>query len=167
MRWIVNLLLILVAVVLQVGFFGASRPLGVIPNISLILATLAYLMLDRKEALWFALIISLLLDSLSGAYFGLMTALVFSCIVIAHLASIALGPKVLLPAMISVLGTGFIYFIISAVWLGIIQSSLRHLLLLLLSQLIVDGIFTAASYPLVKLILLISAIPSQRRLARG
>ncbi len=67
-------ILILATIWLQVNFLGALRPFGVVPNVMLITVALVALTATASEAIMAAIVGGCILDSLSGADFGLRTA---------------------------------------------------------------------------------------------
>jgi rod shape-determining protein MreD len=70
-KFIIRLALILVAVWLQVSFFGAARIFGIMPDVLLVVIIYAGLICSASEAVWMALVGGLLLDLDSGVDFGL------------------------------------------------------------------------------------------------
>lgn len=59
---------------LEVSFFGAWRPLGILPNLFLVVLLISSLIVPTSEALMMGLGGGLLLDFVSGSDFGLRTA---------------------------------------------------------------------------------------------
>lgn len=80
-----RLALVVLAVALQVGVFGYIRPLGVMPNLVLIVVILASLLTTATRAVLLAIVGGLLLDIVSGTDPGLRTAF----LTLAALAAVA------------------------------------------------------------------------------
>lgn len=74
MTWALRIALVLAAVALQVSWFGYVRPLGIMPNLMMIIVILAAMVTSASRALIMALVGGVLLDALSGADPGLRTA---------------------------------------------------------------------------------------------
>lgn len=62
------------AVIVQITYLAGWRPLGVVPNLALIVVTSLSLNASSSEALWVALGSGVVLDLASGTDFGLKTA---------------------------------------------------------------------------------------------
>ncbi|HSH31761.1 MAG TPA: hypothetical protein VK963_03805 [Candidatus Saccharimonadales bacterium] len=71
MRVVTLALVVLLSVWLQVSFLGAARPLGVLPNLLLVVVIYAGLAATATEAVAMALGGGILLDVVSGTDFGL------------------------------------------------------------------------------------------------
>ena len=65
---------LLVVVLLQSYFFGAMRPLGVLPNLLLVMLTYLAMLRPASQSLAVAILGGLLLDLISGTDFGLRMA---------------------------------------------------------------------------------------------
>ncbi len=71
MKGVIRILLVLLAVWLQVSFFGAFRIFDVLPNVLLVLIIYAGLICRVSDAVLMALVGGILLDLSSGVDFGL------------------------------------------------------------------------------------------------
>ena len=74
MRRIMFAIVMGVVIGLQLGFVPAMRPLGVVPDLALVMVVLVGLMGTASRALVVAVVAGLLLDLSSGSDFGLRTA---------------------------------------------------------------------------------------------
>lgn len=74
MRLAMRIVIILLAVWLQVAFFGQLRPFGIIPNLVVIVIVLSALLSEATPTVASAVGAGLLLDLASGTDFGLRTA---------------------------------------------------------------------------------------------
>ncbi|MBW3537971.1 hypothetical protein KY386_00585 [Candidatus Parcubacteria bacterium] len=74
MRLAVLILVVLLSVWLQASFFGAMRPLGVVPNLLLVVVIYAGLVGTATESVAMALAGGMVLDLASGVDFGLRMA---------------------------------------------------------------------------------------------
>jgi rod shape-determining protein MreD len=70
-KGVIRILLVLIAVWLQVSFFGAFRIFDVLPNVMLVLIIYAGLICRVSDAVLMALVGGILLDLSSGVDFGL------------------------------------------------------------------------------------------------
>jgi rod shape-determining protein MreD len=80
----------LLAVLLEVSFFGHVRPFGVMPNLMIIVITISAMWSQATPTLVAALLGGLLLDGASGTDFGLRTAF-FAALALAVIAARQLG----------------------------------------------------------------------------
>lgn len=80
----------LVAVLLEVAFFGHVRPFGVMPNLMIIVVTISAMWSQATPTLVAALLGGLLLDGASGTDFGLRTAF-FAALALTVIAARQLG----------------------------------------------------------------------------
>lgn len=90
MKTILVLLGVILAACIQVAWFGHVRPLGVMPNIVLIIVIVSALWWEATPSLAVALLGGLLLDLTSGSDFGLRMGF-FSVVVLAIVALKQLG----------------------------------------------------------------------------
>ncbi len=75
MRRLAAAILIALAAILQVSLLPALRPLGVVPDLTLVVVVLVSLWLATSESLIAAALSGLLLDIASGSNFGLWTGI--------------------------------------------------------------------------------------------
>jgi len=105
MKRLALIALTIVAVVLQIGLLPALRPLGVVPNIMLVLVVLVGLEGTASAALTMAVVTGLAVDLASGANFGLWTGtLVLAALAagLIHRAGIELGGPLVAIVMVTV-----------------------------------------------------------------
>jgi rod shape-determining protein MreD len=92
---------VVAAVILQIAYFGHLRPIGVIPNLMLVLVIVSGLFSAATPTVATALFGGLLLDLASGSDFGLRMAFyLLAALVVIALRQFGVHPESLLNALI-------------------------------------------------------------------
>lgn len=154
MRRILAFTLVALSVVLQVSLLPAFRPLGVVPNLALVMVVLVALKLATSEALIAATAAGLALDVAGGANFGLWTGtLMLATLVIGmvHRAGIELDRAFVAPVLVMA-GT---VVLTSVIWLGLLTGG-QHLapgfVLKLVVELVINLTLTVVLSPVVRVV---------------
>jgi hypothetical protein len=147
---------VLLVLALQVAFMPALRPLGVVPNMALVLVALVGLTGTASLALGVALVGGLLLDMTSGADFGLRTGLlVLVALACGYVHRAGLHASGLVVALVVVAAGTFISDL--AVLAGLIRTGLGYwpggsLLGTMVLEIMLNLLITLALQPLVRLV---------------
>ena len=166
MRRLGLIILIGLAVVLQVSFLPALRPLGVVPNSVLVMVVLCALYIATSEALVAAAICGLLLDLASGANFGLWTGVLLLAtlgIGMLHRSGIELDRVVVAPALVGV-GT---LVTASVIWLGMAASIARFPLTDLIGRLVIELMINLALTMLLRPVVRATLVGRRRQFESG
>jgi hypothetical protein len=156
MRRVLFVVTAIICILLQMSLLPALRPLGVVPDLALVLVALVGLEGTASAALMVAVAGGLALDLASGAYFGLWTGilvLVALTMGLLHRAGIELGGGIVAIVMVAV-GTVLMTLVI---WLGLIDTvshwPVGWLLVRLGTELGLNLALTVALRPLVRWLL--------------
>lgn len=156
MRRVVLILLLVTAVAFQVSLLPTLRPLGIVPNLALVVMVLASLSVTTSEGLIAAVISGLVLDLASGANFGLWTGIMVLVVLVVgmlHRAGIELDRSWVPLALVA--GATFVLTI--GVWLGLVSGVSNWPVLNLIGRLTIELVInlglTVALMPLVRWLL--------------
>ena len=137
MRRVGLIVLITVAVLLQLSLLPGLRPLGVVPNLAVVVMVLAALNVVTSEALIVAAVSGLVLDLASGANFGLWTGefMVIALVVgVMRRAGIELDGAVVAPGLVAA-ATIVMTFV---VWLAMLPQGVHWTFGGVVGQLVVE-----------------------------
>ena len=116
-----TVVLLAVAVAVQVSLLPTLRPLGVVPNLALVVMVLVAVSVPTSEALVGAAVCGLILDLASGINFGLWTGIMMLVTLVAgvlHRSGVELD-RSWVPLVLVACGTASIALVI---WLGLART---------------------------------------------
>ena len=141
---------------LQLSLLPALRPLGAVPNLSLVIIVLAALYVATSEALAAAAVCGLMLDLASGANFGLWTGVLMLGTLVAGMlrrAGVELDRAMVAPVLV-LLGT---LMMATVIWVGLAARAAHFpgasLAGKLAIELMINLSLTVMLRPLVRLVL--------------